>query len=124
MQREPVAKYGRFRVYFDPPTTQRSYARYSIYEGDKYIGATYSPPTASDCAFEKRRANGATYAQSSVQLPSHKYQIQPKTHGGMGGKYAISPHMHRTAVQNLAVKRAARKAPMPTVRKQAAEVDS
>lgn len=104
MQRQPAATYGKYSVYFDPPSCQRSYGRYSIFNGDKYVGATYSFPDKDACRHEELKRSGAP--QTAVKnIPAHRYQ--PPT-----GKYSISIQMHRTAEKNRAARRAAMQSPV------------
>ena len=100
MKREPVASFGEYDVYDEPPNTNRSYRRFSIHFRGKFVGATYSKPDADACRFEHRKNTGQQpqYAGSKI-VPAHRYQ--PPT-----GKYAISIQMHRTAEKNRAAKRA------------------
>lgn len=107
--RDPVVSHGQFVVYFEPPSANRAHHRYAIFRGEKYIGATYSVPTAEDCAFELRRRTGEQPQYAGTRsVPAHRYQ--PPT-----GKYSISIGMHRTAEKNRAAKRAAMQFPTHTL---------
>ena len=107
--REPVASFGPYTVFLEPPTANRSYERYGIYRGQQYIGATYSFPTIDDAKFEerKRTSNRPQYAGTQI-VPAHRYQ-QPT------GKYSISIDMHRTAEKNRSARRAAMQSPINTL---------
>ena len=102
MQRQPAATYGKYSVYFDPPSCRRSYGRYSIFNGDKYVGATYSFPDKDACRHEELKRSGALKT-SIKNIPAHRYQPPTGT---------ISIQTHRTAAKNRAAKIAAMQSPV------------
>lgn len=92
MTRQPDTILGPYRIQHEPPTAMRTWQRWTIWRGHKFIGALCSVPDRGNCEDMERRNRQAPAPDQAIER-------------GTVRKYWIGTH--RTAKQNKAAKEAA-----------------